>query len=157
MSSKIRVSLMEEMHVWAGPVLHKWILRFYMYCFCPCHQVACWVQFGLLVNFQIKAIHNVYHLAHLPHFRFFWGLAQLCIKASSYSCISDFGHTCLKLNLILISLFTGKCATQNNKKNFRNYSGLWICWHIMNKLRSQKMMILAWLWRFKQIRVTWIR
>ena len=45
------VRLMEEINVWVGPVVHKSILRFYMYCFCPCHQVACWVQFGLPVNF----------------------------------------------------------------------------------------------------------
>ena len=37
----------------------------------------------------------------------------------SYSCISYFGHACLKLNLVLIShltMLTGKCATQNRKK-----------------------------------------
>ena len=40
----------------------------------------------------------------------------------TYSCISYFGHACLKLNYVLISLLTGKCATQNNNKNLRNSS-----------------------------------
>ena len=43
----------------------------------------------------------------------------------SDSCISYFGHVCLKLNLLLISRLTVKCATQN-LKNLRN-SSLWIC------------------------------
>ena len=33
----------------------------------------------------------------------------------SYSCISYFGHACPKLNIVLISCLTGKCATQNFK------------------------------------------
>ena len=32
---------------------------------------------------------------------------------SCYSCISYFGHRCIKLNCILISLLTGEGATQN--------------------------------------------
>ena len=31
----------------------------------------------------------------------------------SYSCISYFGHACLKLKFALISRLTGKCTTQN--------------------------------------------
>ena len=41
----------------------------------------------------------------------------------SYSCIFYFGHACLKLNFVLIYLFTVKCATQNVKK-------LTQCWSI---------------------------
>ena len=40
-----------------------------------------------------------------------------------YSCTSYFGHACLKLNLVLLSLLTGKCATQNFK-NLHD-SSLW--------------------------------
>ena len=39
---------------------------------------------------------------------------------NSYSCISELGHAYLKINLVLISLLTGKyslCATQEYKKN----------------------------------------
>ena len=36
----------------------------------------------------------------------------------SYFCISYFGHACPKLNLVLISLLTGKRATQNLKKTY---------------------------------------
>ena len=42
----------------------------------------------------------------------------------SYSCISYFGHACLKLNLVLFTFLIGKCATQKYKKNLRN-SCLW--------------------------------
>ena len=51
--------LMEQIHVWVGTAVHKSILRFYMYCFCPCHQVACWVQFGLPVIFSKKAVKSL--------------------------------------------------------------------------------------------------
>ena len=54
---------------------------------------------------------------------------------SSYSCISNFGHVCLKLNFVLIPRLTGKCAT-HNLKNLRNPS-LWICSYLMDILRSQ--------------------
>ena len=36
----------------------------------------------------------------------------------SYSCISYFGHSCLKLNIIIIYLLTGKYATQKLKKTY---------------------------------------
>ena len=43
----------------------------------------------------------------------------------SYSCISYFGHVCLKLNIFCISLLNDKWATQN-VKTLRN-SSLWTC------------------------------
>ena len=39
----------------------------------------------------------------------------------SYSRISYFGHICSKLNFVLISHLTGKCATQN-LTNLHNFS-----------------------------------
>ena len=38
----------------------------------------------------------------------------------SYFRISNWRHTCPKLNFVLISRLTGKCTTQNLKKNLRN-------------------------------------
>ena len=52
-----------------------------------------------------------------------------------YFHISYFGHACSKLNFVLISRITGKCATQSFK-NFRN-SSLWICSYFMVILRNQ--------------------
>ena len=54
----------------------------------------------------------------------------------SYSCISYFGHACLNLNIVSISLLTGKCATQN-LKNVRN-SCVWTCSHIMDMYQRAK-------------------
>ena len=52
----------------------------------------------------------------------------------SYSCISDLGHACLKLNLVLISHLTGKCAMQLTIL-WKNSLRTW--WHNMVILRSQ--------------------
>ena len=51
----------------------------------------------------------------------------------SYSCIFYFEHACPKLNFVLISRSTSKCATQNFK-NLRNSN---LCSHLMAILGSQ--------------------
>ena len=60
-----------------------------------------------------------------------------------------FGHACLKLNLVLISLLTDRRATQN-LKNYSNFFGhVDILWTYQGS--KIKMLILALLWRFKSI------
>ena len=46
-----------------------------------------------------------------------------------YSCISYFGHVCLKLNPVLIYLLTDKCATHSSKNCFfDNHPLEYICY-----------------------------
>ena len=45
----------------------------------------------------------------------------------SYSCIPYFGHACLKLNLVLLSLLTGEYATRNLKYLRNSSTSLWTC------------------------------
>ena len=56
-------------------------------------------------------------------------------RSKCVSRISYFEHACPKLNFVLISHLTGKCATQH-LKNLRIFS-LWTCSHLMTILRSQ--------------------
>ena len=67
------------------------------------------------------------------------GNVAMCRKPhlSVYSSILYFEHAYPKLNFVLISPLTGKCATQNLNKNLGN-SSQWTCSHLMSILRSQK-------------------
>ena len=57
------------------------------------------------------------------------------------SCISYFEHACLKSNLVIISLLTGECATQNLTNAVLVYGHVDILWTYQGA--RIKMMILA--------------